>query len=69
MKNPWMSLWLSAANSWTSAARGQVAAEAKRNQNAFLAEANKQMVSFWTAGAAPATKAAKRPASAKKRRR
>lgn len=33
-KNPLMSMWLSAANAWAGAARGAVAAEAKRQQKA-----------------------------------
>jgi hypothetical protein len=32
MSNPWMSLWLSAANSWASAARGFWTAELHRQQ-------------------------------------
>lgn len=36
MKNPWMSLWLSAANQSASAARGLWAAEAARQQKAFV---------------------------------
>ena len=36
MKNPWMSLWLSAANSWAGAARGFWTAEMARQQKAIL---------------------------------
>ncbi len=36
MKNPWMSAWLSAANKAAGPARGAWAAEAKRQQNAFM---------------------------------
>ena len=37
-KNPWMSLWLSAANTWAGAARGFWAAEMSRQQKAVLKE-------------------------------
>ena len=50
MKNPWMSLWLSGANSWAGAARGLWAAELQRQQTAMLNEMTKQMVRFWTGG-------------------
>lgn len=36
MKNPWMSLWLSAANSAAGSARGFWTAEMRRQQTAFL---------------------------------
>lgn len=36
MKNPWMSLWLSAANQMTGAARGQMMAEMSRQQTAMM---------------------------------
>jgi hypothetical protein len=35
-KNPWMSLWLSAANTWAGAARGFWTAEMHRQQKAML---------------------------------
>ena len=47
MKNPWMSLWLSAANTWTSAARGFWAGEMQRQQTAMMNE----MTRFWTGNA------------------
>jgi hypothetical protein len=50
MKNPWMSLWLSGANSWAGAARGMWTAELHRQQTAMLNEMTKQMVRFWTGG-------------------
>ena len=37
-KNPWLSLWLSAANTWTGAARGFWTAEMHRQQKAMLNE-------------------------------
>ena len=54
MPNPWLSLWLSAANSWAGAARGFWTAEMRRQQTAMINEMNRQMVRFWTgAWAAP----------------
>ncbi len=37
-KNPWMSLWLSAANTWAGAARSFGTAEIHRQQKALLKE-------------------------------
>jgi hypothetical protein len=48
-KNPWMSLWLSAANTWAGAARGFWTAEMHRQQKAMLNEMSKPV-------ARPATK-------------
>ena len=48
MPNPWMSLWLSAANAWAGAARGFWTAEMRRQQTAMLNEMTRQMVRFWT---------------------
>jgi hypothetical protein len=64
MKNLWMSMWLSAANSWSNAARGQFAAEARRNQAAMLDDMNRQLVAFWMPG-----EAAKRPPRKRSRSR
>ena len=38
MKNPWMSMWLSAANAWAGAARGLWTAEMHRQQSTMLKE-------------------------------
>ncbi len=48
-KNPWMSLWLSTANTWAGAARGFWMAEMHRQQTAMLNEMSKP-------AARPATK-------------
>jgi hypothetical protein len=40
-KNPWMSLWLSAANTWAGAARCFWTAEMHRQQRAMLNEMSK----------------------------
>ena len=48
-KNPWMSLWLSAANAWSGAARGFWTAEMHRQQVAMGSEIARQMVRIWAA--------------------
>lgn len=52
MPNPWMSLWLSAANAWAGAARSFWTAEMRRQQtamtNAMTNEMTRQMLRFWT---------------------
>jgi hypothetical protein len=50
MSNPWLSLWLSAANSWAGAARGFWTAELHRQQTALAGEMIRQMTRFWTQG-------------------
>ncbi len=40
-KNPWLSLWLSAANTWAGAARGFWTAEMQRPQKSMLNEMTK----------------------------
>jgi hypothetical protein len=47
MSNPWLSLWLSAANAWAGAARGFWTAEMRRQQTAMLNEMTHQMLRFW----------------------
>ena len=47
MRNPWMSLWLSAANRWAGAARGIWTAELHRQQTAMANEMVRQMTDFW----------------------
>ena len=49
MKNPWMSLWLSAANRTARTARGHWLAEARRQQRALLKAAEKAMLSGMSA--------------------
>jgi hypothetical protein len=54
MHNPWMSLWLSAANSWAGAMRGLWTAELRRQQAARANEMIRQTIDFWTrTGMAP----------------
>lgn len=45
MKNPWMSLWLSAVNRTAATARGYWLAEAQRQQRAFAKATEKAMMS------------------------
>jgi hypothetical protein len=47
MRNPWLSLWLSAANSWASGVRGFWTAELHRQQAAMANEMVRQMTNFW----------------------
>lgn len=57
MKNPWMSLWLSAANKAAGSTRSLWSAELQRQQQAFA----KEMVKAWSAAMpAPAKPAPKR---------
>jgi hypothetical protein len=45
MKNPWLSFWLSAANSWAGAARGFWTAEMHRQQGAVARETTRAISS------------------------
>lgn len=47
MTNPWLSLWLSAANSWAGAARGFWMAELHRQQSTMTKELIEQTTQFW----------------------
>jgi hypothetical protein len=63
MRNPWLSLWLSAANSWAGAIRSFWIAELHRQQAAMANEMIRQTIDFWTrTGMAP-------PAGQKPKRR
>jgi len=46
-KNPFMSMWLSGANSVVNSARGRVAAEAKRQSTAAITKATSDMFGAW----------------------
>ena len=48
MPNPWMSMYLSAANSWAGAMRGLWTAELHRQQTAAANEMMRQSMEFWT---------------------
>ena len=62
-KNPFMSMWLSGANSVANSARGRVAAEAKRQSTTAMSKATNDMFSLWTGAIASA------PAPKRKRKR
>jgi hypothetical protein len=61
MPNPWMSLWLSAANSWFGVMRSFWTAEVRRQQTAMTNEMVRQTLDVWsgvwlTPKARPATR-------------
>ncbi len=47
MKNPWMSAWLSAANSVVGASRGRMLAEMQKNQSRLIHEWQCAWVEMW----------------------
>lgn len=47
MKNPWMSAWLSAANSMTGAARGQFIAEMHKTQTRMIRDWQDAWLAMW----------------------
>jgi hypothetical protein len=49
-KNPFMSMWLSGANTILGSARSQAVAEARRQSAAMMTEGARQMFQFWTGG-------------------
>ncbi len=55
MKNPWMSMWLSAANASAGAARGFWTAQARRQQNAMLKELTGQTTRSSKSNSGPTT--------------
>lgn len=59
-KNPFMSMWLSAANSVANTARGQATRQARRNASAAAAQAGSSLFSFWTQAAGLTAKSAHR---------
>jgi hypothetical protein len=64
-KNPFMSMWLSGANTILGSARGRAVAEARRQTAAMMNEGAREMVRFWSGTSAPSAprkrkKAAKR---------
>ena len=58
-KNPFMSMWLTAANRATGSARGQATGAARRQAAATQAEATRQILEFWVGK--PKKPARKRP--------
>jgi len=53
-KNPFMSMWLSAANTTAASARGVATAAAKRQVASAQADAMRQFLDFWAPKPAPA---------------
>jgi hypothetical protein len=55
MPNPWLGLWLSAANRWAGAARGLWVAELHRQQAALVNENEmvRQTMRVWAASLTP----------------
>ncbi len=53
MKNPMMSAWMSAANQMTAASRGQIAAEASRQQTAMMKAWTDAATRFWMSAMFP----------------
>ena len=62
-KNPFMSMWLSGANSVANSARGRIAAEARRQSSTAINKATQDMFALWTGGLSGAA----RPKPKKKR--
>jgi len=62
VKNPFFSIWLSAANRAAATGRGIGAAAVRRQQTAAVNDMNKAITSFWTMK--PKTKDRKRRKSA-----
>lgn len=60
MKNPFLSLWLSAAHQWMNAGRGFWMAELHRQQAAMVEQMMRQAMAFWTGGFIPAEKRQRR---------
>ena len=65
-KNPFMSMWLSSANRVAGSARGQVAAEVKRQAALATQHATTDLVKFWSGGMR--TEVPSTPVKRKKRR-
>ena len=55
-KNPFMSMWLSSANSVLGTARARATAETKRQVAAVQADATRQILDFWSGKAAAPAK-------------
>jgi hypothetical protein len=62
-KNPFLSMWLSGANSVAGSVRGRATAEAKRQAATMMSEGTKQIVNFWGGALLP------RPPAKKRKRR
>lgn len=47
MTNPWLSMWMSAANQWAGAGRGFWMAEMQRQQTTMMNQMIEQSIKFW----------------------
>ncbi len=65
-KNPFMSMWLSGANTVANTARAHATASVKRQSRAAAHQATQDVLSFWT-GALANPLAAKKKRARKKR--
>jgi hypothetical protein len=59
-KNPFMSMWLSGANSVAGSLRSRATGQVKREATTALTKATKDVFDFWTGGLVPPP-AKKRP--------
>ena len=64
-KNPWLSMWLSGANSILGSARGRATAEGRRQAATMTTDAIKGAVRFWTAAVTPPRKTPSRTKSSR----
>ena len=64
-KNPWLSMWLSGANSILGSARGRATAEGRRQAATMTNGAMNQAVRFWTAAVTPPRKKPSRKKSSR----
>ncbi len=69
MKNPWMSMWLSAANQMTGAARGQMMSEMSKAQTQMMQEWQRANMEMWRAMMMPWAGGAMPPAICGPKRR
>jgi hypothetical protein len=66
-KNPFMSMWLSAANATAGSLRGRATAEGRRQATTMMTAATKQVLDAWTGALLPAP--AKKTTTRKRKRR
>jgi hypothetical protein len=66
-KNPWLSMWLSGANTLLSAGRAQWEAAARQQQAAMMREASRATTEFWTEALKPAELRREPPARRRKK--
>ncbi|WP_250493213.1 hypothetical protein [Caballeronia sp. GAWG1-1] len=62
MKNPFLSMWLSGANTVAGSVRGHATAAARRQTKTATRRSQKQVADFWTAAPTP-------PKATRKKRR